>query len=211
MITLPNLPTDNLYKFVFTAGLTIIILSTILFSTQCDRIRNKIDIIELSLLKNKIETTNLGLDTKELDIEITGIERGLDSTKIDSLSLQLNYRDNLKRILNDKNYREYLAFIYQHENDLIPYYEQTKLLNLKFEQLANKTREVSKNAEIILLQNKQLQSEANFLRIYLICFFIFMTIGTWMTIDGYKNWNKFVQIPTDERIRIELEKLKNLS
>ncbi len=70
MTPLPNLPTDNLYKFVFVAGLTIILSSAIIFVTQHNIISTEIDNVELEIIKLEKESDFLTDDTNLLETEI---------------------------------------------------------------------------------------------------------------------------------------------
>lgn len=50
-MTLPTIPTDNLYKFLFVGGISLIITASALFSTQSQKLTKEIDVIEISQTK----------------------------------------------------------------------------------------------------------------------------------------------------------------
>ena len=62
MIAPPNLPTDNLYKFMALAGVSIVVLSTVLFSIQLSAMSEKTDQLTLEIASLEAETKNLEAD-----------------------------------------------------------------------------------------------------------------------------------------------------
>jgi hypothetical protein len=208
MTTLPSLPTDNLYKFFFIGGLTAVILSVVFYFNQYNLIRNKMDNMELSILNSENEMDVLHEEANELKAELIEIKKGLDSIKTDSATSPYNYSQKLRDIMNDKNYREYLSFVFEHKKDIIPYYEQNNLLNIKGEEHKKRLRQISLNAKVVALKNKQLSREISHLGFVTCWVVVFIIVGSLMTVYGYTNWNKFVQMPTDERLRVELNQLK---
>jgi len=83
MISLPNIPTDNLYKFVFIAGVTLILSVVVFFTTQYIDVYNKSNIIKLEEIKFNIENDFLSKDFTELQSDINRLQIKLD--KVDYL------------------------------------------------------------------------------------------------------------------------------
>jgi len=81
MTPLPNIPTDNLYKFIFIAGLTLILSGIVLFTTQYNSINNNIDKLSFEVGKIEKESEFLRSDAFELDSEIEYIYKELSNLK----------------------------------------------------------------------------------------------------------------------------------
>ncbi len=67
MVAIPNLPTDNLYKFVALAGLSIVVLSVVLPTAQQNATGDKIDQYTIDLAVLAVEVKNL---KEELEIAV---------------------------------------------------------------------------------------------------------------------------------------------
>src|SRR6266446_6205472 len=63
MVAIPNLPTDNLYKFVALAGLSIVVLSVVLATAQHNATGDKID-------QSNIDVAVLTVEAKRLKEEL---------------------------------------------------------------------------------------------------------------------------------------------
>lgn len=109
-MTLPNLPTDNLYKFIFLAGLTIIFSSIILYVTQSYQIEGKLDLLEIEAASADMEVTFLDEDADLLMGKVENIERKhlminkgeLDSIQKNNNELRtISRRVKLNRSLNN--------------------------------------------------------------------------------------------------------------
>ena len=140
MITIPNLPTDNLYKFLFIAGVILIISGFIIFTTQYKTLYGKIEDIELQIQHIETETNFLKQDNVEFITESKKILKKLKEIKnIDSIDFNTKLQ-NLKDNLYDKEYREYFSFIIEHKKDILPFYEESKKLEIINEQYHTKDR-----------------------------------------------------------------------
>jgi hypothetical protein len=62
MLAVPNLPTDNLYKFVALAGLTMVVLSLVLFAVAMNARWDTLDRLEVDQASLDAEITNLRSD-----------------------------------------------------------------------------------------------------------------------------------------------------
>lgn len=54
---LPQIPTDNLYKFLFVAGLTIMGASSLLYINKYGVIKDKLDLIKTDIINFEINTS----------------------------------------------------------------------------------------------------------------------------------------------------------
>lgn len=89
-MVLPQFPTDNLYKFIFIAGLTIIGASTFLYVEKYGEIKNKYDIIETDLLnidlafytdstRNSVKIQNLKIILQKVSEEFEKLKKDINS------------------------------------------------------------------------------------------------------------------------------------
>lgn len=87
MTSLENLPSDNLYKFIFFVGITLVIASIILVITQYDKIINKADQFheETIFLQNDINFVQEKI--KKLDSTLTKVEQASGADKISNRNL----------------------------------------------------------------------------------------------------------------------------
>lgn len=209
MITIPNLPTDNLYKFLFIAGVILIISGFIIFTTQYKTLYGKIEDIELQIQHIETETNFLKQDNVEFITESKKILKKLKEIKnIDSIDFNTKLQ-NLKDNLYDKEYREYFSFIIEHKKDILPFYEESKKLEIINEQYHTKDRQITTNLNMARVKNKQLNRGITVLAILGIMTVLLTCFGYIIAKYGYKKWHILVQNPIDEKLQIELKQLKN--
>jgi hypothetical protein len=191
---LPQIPTDNLYKFIFVAGLTIIGASSLLYINEYSAINNKLDSIEMDIFNNEI---NFLRDSLTINFEMDRMQEfaNHDSAKAERMKLFLNEnKGNNQPAIAEAN---------------------TSLIQLTKE-LMSFEKNVNQKKIVAIIESKKIKQKLKKLRestIYLIIISIFcgvsFCIGFFLTIRGYKRWSMYVQKPTDERIKIELAKLKS--
>jgi len=108
---IPNLPTDNLYKFFALAGV-VIIITCLIIPTYL--IRNiKYEIVETETEMGEIDYKIKGLKKRRLEIEanIMIVDSLLNLSNFsDSIHQDINFADHIKRIY-DPEYREFIKFI----------------------------------------------------------------------------------------------------
>lgn len=209
MISLPNIPTDNLYKFTFVAGLTIILTALIILVTLYNSITNSVDKLEFEVGKTESESAYLIKEETELGIELKAINKKTSNFSSDTSAInQYNINDLKINQLHNKDYREYLGFIFAHKSDLIPYYDELGKLAKTNEILRAKEKQITLNGDIVILKSRQLKSEAERRLVIssLLCIMIF--IGGIIAYFGYQKWYLLVQKPSDEKLKLELEELK---
>ena len=142
-MSFPNLPTDNLYKFIALSGLVISLLSIIYFLESLNRLNNEIiktgtEIGELEFNSNylNIQKKNLEAEVEQLEIEVT------KNYSINEKPEPINVKD-LKERLKNKDYRSYLEFQFRYSKEIIPEEKSLQELNEKFKKLEEKTYDIS--------------------------------------------------------------------
>lgn len=206
---LPNLPTDNLYKFEFIAGLTLTITSIILFVTQYDKLYDKI-------ADHKIAITELKTNVDFLKTDLTIIKKDIVTLKhelkiSDSIKTNDSHRDleNLgnavdrNKNINEKNTRQ------QYQQDELTH-QQEKIETLRRMYQRNDTL-FRKNTSLSNILNTKIelaQKEYQHLIIFYIISILTLILGCVMAKNGYDKWLILVQKPTDEKLLLELKQLK---
>lgn len=207
MPSIPNLPTDNLYKFSFLGGLTLIIVATFLFFTQGESMKEKSNILEIEIAKITDDTVFFNNDLIQLKNEIDDtLESDIGKNKYPNGDYKQRV-SNMLTNLNDKNYREYISFISEHENIIFPNNAIIDKLVVKTEQYKEKMKLVTLNIAVIDVKNKQLNREFESFYLLSIVVILLILLGSKIATNGRKGWVKFQNI-ADEKNAIELEILK---
>lgn len=209
MIPLPSIPTDNLYKFIFVSGLTLIFGGAILFATQYNTISKRMDDLTIEIVKLEAEGGFITDDISKLESQTSKMEKNLKGINRDTTSEFKHYKTLTENAYKDKEYREYLKFIFSYKEDIYPFYVENKNVEQNLIDLETKTRTHKLNTLLLSEKTKQLKRELYVLLFWSIVFIISFSIGLRMSQTGYKNWYLHVQQPTDEKIKIELDKLKS--
>ena len=209
MFTLPNLPTDNLYKFKFLGGICILLFAAYMYSTQ-------FNLSLTNLMKSKIEVKKLSLNynilkenSEKFKKENENFEKQLQKIKSEPIDSIYDLDKIKSDLLNDKNYRDYFEFVHKYKNEILPTGQSTlKLERIKIE-FENITKEIQQNrldAEVSLLSQEY--ELYKLILVSLITFFL-VKYGLITTKSSYKEWYELVQKPNDELLRQEIEKIKN--
>lgn len=207
---LPNLPTDNLYKFTFMAGLFIIIFGLTIFTTQYKGISDKIDTLDMATKKYEIESKLLSEDIKRVDQQLNTFEQHykIRNNEIDSLDIVSDIV-SLKKRLKSKSFREYYSFLLLHKNDLTPYIEKSmeiKIMVGKSDSLERKLRLTDGYIEVSI---STLKNQINILRGISIFTIIALVSGVTISVKAYKKWEVLVQTPLDKKLNLEIEQLNS--
>ena len=206
MPSIPNLPTDNFYKFSFLGGLTIVIFNSLLFFTLWNSIREKSNSIELEIANIISEDCLLHEDLVQLEKETTYLESEIGNIKHPKRDYK-QYVLDLRENLNDKNYRDYISFISEHEDILFPYIAQVDILVEKTEQYKVKKNKNILNTNILAVKNKHLAREFNYLCGLIIVVVGLYILGITIILYGRKEWVEYQKI-IDGKNKVELSILK---
>ncbi len=206
-MTIPTLPTDNLYKFLALSGIIMLLIAVIYPATLNDKSFEKMYQLKSSRMQIEYNISEMHAKDSLINNRLTELKK---SIKYDSLHIatsqvmySLAYNDKIKELCKDKNYREYYDFIEKHKYSLFP--DQAELKEIK---ALVKEREIIRleiNNLLISQNNKtdQLKSE---LELYerndsrILFLFIF---GSLFTFFGFFLWYFIVQKNLDIKIRQE--------
>lgn len=191
---LPQIPTDNLYKFVFVAGLTIMAASSLLCIDKYTDLTDKLEVIRDNLQNAEIKFV---ADSMAIDFEIGKINALIsdDSTKAQMFKTLINSGKQVEEADLD----ELGSILVQRKNEFWSARANWNEKRISWYSERNKIRYNLKKLE---------RTKSYFIAISFFCMICFM-IGLRLAIKGHKYWNTRAQKPTDERIQIELSKLKS--
>lgn len=199
---IPNLPTDNLYKFLALSGLALFIFSLYFGTNNSIAITNDINKINLQIAvlsqdSNKYQNQILDLNEKRYILFDYIVEK---NTRLKtSLKLEVN-PDYLKAILNPSaksdsistlNGLYYLSLRFP---ELTPYYIEYK--NLYDEYLITHI-EYNKGMIEKIKQMEFLQRKNTLSLIFSSLFSVVGFIGFLISIYGFRNWYEKIQIYQD--------------
>jgi hypothetical protein len=114
MVSIPNLPTDNLYKFLALAGLTILVLSVVLPAIRSKAIYDQLDQTQLDLAAVEGESQNIDADLKRMDLSASEREQLWQRRREHAIHLATNGAriaavQRLSRTLNRFQWEELLG------------------------------------------------------------------------------------------------------
>jgi hypothetical protein len=209
MFSLPNLPTDNIYKFKFLGGVSILIFVAYIYSTQIINTFSKILETKIEIQKLEFQQERMERDSTLIKDEIETFNKAYKKIKFVEKDSTIDLDELKLNLLTDKNYREYLEFIYKHKNDLLPTgqsFERLKKLQFKQEVIFN---EVDKN--LINLKTLMIALDYELYKLFAISILsvILLIYGWKITKKGYNEWHELVQKPNDEKLKEEIRKLKS--
>ncbi|MBD0285117.1 MAG: hypothetical protein ICV79_06795, partial [Flavisolibacter sp.] len=199
-----------LYKFEFIAGLTIALSGIILFYTFGEGINDKANAIRLELKQAEAEQKILMEDGENANKELLRIENtsGINRLEVDTFDMLNATIEIHKRLLVDRNYREYLAFCMDYKNDLFPNQKRLAELKTKGEKRLDIARKAQINNVVLGEKNNILKLELNKLMQLGIIATASLIFGLLLAAHGYTQWKSKVQKQLDEKLKLELLHLK---
>lgn len=200
---MPNLPTDNLYKFKFISGVLILAFAAYIYVTE-------VNYSFSNIIKSSISS-------KKLDLQISLLENKLNEIKIEELKLKIKTINlSLSERYYLKNYHSgqeaYIDSIYSIiniDNSILA----IKRNNQSIESLENEAKvinnEIANNLIELNLCITRSSYDTKILIITSIITFILIFYGRRITKSGYNEWHQLVQKPIDEKLMLELKKMKS--
>ncbi len=204
-MNIPNLPTDNLYKFMALSGLVIFLLATIYPILYFDKISD--------------EVFEIGTEMGILDIEQKQIQEKLNDLKekqgnlkksIKRYNIEEDTTDSvidigkLKEKFKDPDHRQYKEFMYKYRSEIFPEVGiGEELLEQGIEnadlsyKLGKKVYLISRKTDLIDIKNKKINRELWKWR-------LIQAIGVLISIVGFYFWYYRVQKLLDNKLKNEL-------
>ncbi len=206
---LPNLPTDNLYKFIALSGVFILITLLVLLNLSKSRILIEIDEIETEEGELVFEMELKNLRTEEIGNELKILRERVDEYKRKGYIESDNDINSLLKKLKDSEEREYYQFLYKYEEKILPEIFTLNVIEAKCDELfelQNKTRlnkmQVNRKRELIRSKYRRLKQD-------IWKYYLGIIISLIISIYGFVLWYKRVQIYLDLKLKNEITKLNN--
>lgn len=179
---IPQLPTDNLYKFMFLSGLTIMALCGSAYFNRYTTLKQEINSLDEMLFKMDIssiaDSTRRNFEYDLLETEIKNEERAL------------------KKILTQKSKKS-------RNNQLDVAGERVKKIKEQFVQLKRISNEeaITRKTEISSARFRQKRIKENYLELLRLAFILLIPgfAGLVLSVKGYRLWKLKVQVPADKR------------
>jgi hypothetical protein len=189
---IPNLPTDNLYKFMALSGVLIILVFISMYTARVSTLNENINNETAEIEELKFEKLLLAKKDSLLDIDIHELSSKMSKYKYDSTNLEKNISD-LREVLKDPNNREYLKFFYTYEDDLIP---EKKI----FDDIVERTKSGDENRNLIqqkqntiFIKDNKINKDVRSLIEFKWIIAIGILIGLFLSIYGFFLWYLKVQ------------------
>ena len=190
LMNIPNLPTDNLYKFMALSGLAIFLLSIVFPLRQVNDIKLKMIEIETQVEMFKLESEKFGDDV----MDALSTKGNLKPKE------QAYFRNYLKGLLNREDFED-IAKDWAKGEPILSIQEQAL-----FRSQRNK---IMKEVAEVRGQQKRIELLTNQLRTYYIIIRIGGLLGSTISILGFYFWYFLIQRPNDILLRKKIENNKN--
>lgn len=210
-MNLPNIPTDNYYKFKSIGYLSILIVTlffggTYYFNrldfisqTENDLIRIKLKKEIGEIKKRQIEEYSEKIKRENLNYSKLGLS---EQTKIDF------FIKNSSKMELDANYRDYLEFLYRNEDRLFnlgSYYKKIEQLEMELDSIDVEQQ--------IFIKELSLFSDLQFKRnkgdwFYHILYIIVVALLLISVKRSFNEWKTKVQDKIDEKFALEIELMR---
>jgi len=208
---IPNLPTDNLYKFYALSGIFIAIFSLTAILLTSSGLEREIRNLELKEQTLKLDSLYYQDYSVQLDAQYDKIEDMLKSFPSPD-SVRINHRkeylQQLVDIRSDPSWREYLEFIFKYEDKIVPGQSELKEIDEILEEMEVSAKNLElKTAELKITKSglRYEKKKLTWIYVFGIIFFLF---GSLLSFLGFRLWKNRVQKLIDKKNKIELKLLK---
>ena len=206
---LPNLPTDNLYKFTFLAGLILLLFSIVLFVTQYNIILEKKYTLSLAIIKHKAEFSFLKEDLKTFKTESNILDEAIKTFDKAHFKTAKNFKtlSEVRKTKTEEN--KYFNFLFRFKNELESRTEKFNKLKIVLEKNLLTRRKIELESNLLDAKTDMLINEIKQIKYLLFfCTVLFIT-GSLLAFNGYNKWLNLVQLVADEKLALELKQLKD--
>jgi hypothetical protein len=221
-MTIPGLPTDNLYKFKALGGLTLLIVALILYVTELDKMFSEIFTLRTDI---DIENTEMDIlirarnavdaDYKEISLDIDKNKKDIAELNNNCVSDTILSKDNEFGLLfnyikskDKEEARRDIEFRLKHRKEFLPVIEKFDLVQKKWEENQN----LKDKIKFKVIQNT---GKVNYLIFKSIIFgllsllvIISFRFGIRLANSGFRDWKEKVQDLQDEKLKLEIKNLR---
>jgi hypothetical protein len=199
-MNLPNIPSDNIYKFITLSSLVIMVIANIYFFTE---IRN----IYEDLINVDIDIVKLKYDVNVMDVELNNWYRGMENklkkfidteklelidtsfSKVDRISYLIDLTDSLESNQKDK----VEPILDKFGEEAIKYYKITSEILIK--------------NDILEINNEKISVYYSAIKRLKIIYFILTPVLSILLVYGFRNWYVKVQKYQDVVLKKQAEKI----
>jgi len=214
-MTIPNLPTDNLYKFIALTGSILFLFCWVYPLSRIEKIENERMLLAKDIARIEIEQKVLLENSNELNENLELLKKEMYETygnidslrKIDPIRIDI-YK--FKEKLKNKDYREYLKFTYDYEKQLYPEIKKVEEFNKTMNEIKNKTNELRINSVELSSKHMQLCEKVRQEKSWNKLSVIGIILGIIISGCGFTLWYYKVQLPLDIELRQKIS-LENKS
>ena len=210
-MTIPSLPTDNLYKFVALSGLVLIITSLALPMLNNDKGYKLFTQLNSNKTQIEIEIKELTTQDSIIDALLNQLEAGIDSDSLypqkDINIYSLKYRDDVIESCYGKEFRDYYEFIEKHKYTLFPREAKIREIKNKMKERDEIRLEIKKLHYQFINKNAELKTVVNIYERREFILLVSSLIGIILTSFGFYYWYYRVQKYLDKKLKKETEEL----
>ncbi len=210
-MTIPNLPTDNYYKFLALSGVVIAITCAILFLNQMNTLDSEVNSLGIEVSQSKLEKKFLEEDYSEITNQIKSLgsyDTVLAKSNLDSMITEY-FKKNLTSLQTDKNTRDFYEFMFKYEDKIIPIGPKVQKIKASLSEQTQIKRKLDLKIVTIEEKLKIIRHKKNYLLFTGIGLVIFCIIGIRIASKGFVKWYNLVQKPSDDKLALEIKELRN--
>jgi hypothetical protein len=203
---IPNLPTDNLYKFVALSGVILVVASEFLVQIRISKAKENVNRLVAESEMLKFDKSVLLKKDSILLVEVDELKLQMERYKFDMDSSDLNINiSELKKALYDVKYREYLTFVYTFREQILPEKKQYERLQQHQDELQENRNLLDKRDKEISIKKEQIKEDLSSITKLIWLHGIALAIGLIMAISGFRLWYLKVQKYLDIKLKKEAE------
>lgn len=205
-MNIPNLPTDNLYKFIALSGLAIYVFSIVYPIHLIEQYSELNHEIRTDIAKSEIESDRISQSLNALKDRLKDIKESYDLGEVEVSKFGEEDMKELKEKSKDPDYREYIKFWRENRDYLIPNLEElneVERLNLEIDE--KHYLHMLNNVDIVE-SNRRLEELDRRIDATNMISKVGHVLGGIMIIFGFTCWYTRVQRVLDLKLRAELLK-----
>jgi len=202
-MNIPNIPTDNLYKFIALSGVVVFLFFNIYPGIMIREVHDEIAQITTEQGELKLEVQFLEARKKELEDDIADVRNKLSKYDVDDSSEIKIIITELAEQLRDEKNREYLKFVYEYQEYIIPEIKLNREIEEKSEELISTSNEmllklhrVDRKLELVGEKNEEVGDS-------MWSWWLGSSLGLLMMAIGFRLWYTKVQQPLDIKLANE--------
>ena len=203
-MNIPNLPTDNLYKFMALSGLVLFIISTIYPTYYIDNLTSEVYETGTEIGLFKIELKMVDEKIKDVGHDVEQLRKRVDRYNLDGDTAKpMIDIDKILQKIKNAEYRDYLKFKYTYQSDIFPEVRMAKEVDKKIKENDILRYDGEKRLYLIGRKNQLIEIKNKKIENMLWKWYFIQTIGGLLSIFGFWLWYFRVQRLLDIKLKKE--------